>query len=321
MRSGTVTLDNCTLAGNSAIGGAGGVGWGPGGGGSGEGGAIFNAAGLVTITSSTIAGSLVTAGAGGAAPDGSSIGANGQTQGGAVFNFFDGTTHFSNSILALSTGAGDCDNLFGSISSDGSNLVEAAGTCTLAGTDVVGQDPQLGDLAANGGPTMTRALALSSPAVAVGSCSDADDQRGVPRLNLPVCDIGAFERNRFDLTVALAGSGTGSVASDLAGISCGAACAHGYEPETVVTLTATPDPTFTFAGWSGGGCAGLDSCVVTLEVDTQITGDLRRAERDPHGHQDRRRLGHRDQRFGDRVRRELRRRRAARHDGDLDRRG
>ena len=62
----------------------------------------------------------------------------------------------------------------------------------------------------------------------------------------------------FDLTVARAGTGTGSVASTPAGISCGADCFESYNPGTVVTLRTTPASGSTFAGWTGGGCTGTD---------------------------------------------------------------
>jgi Divergent InlB B-repeat domain len=37
-----------------------------------------------------------------------------------------------------------------------------------------------------------------------------------------------------------------------------------------VTLTATPDPGSTFAGWSGGGCSGTRSCKVTISREQTI---------------------------------------------------
>ncbi len=43
-----------------------------------------------------------------------------------------------------------------------------------------------------------------------------------------------------------------------------------YSPGTVVTLTATPGPGFTFAGWSGV-CAGTGSCVVTMNAAKAVT--------------------------------------------------
>ena len=60
----------------------------------------------------------------------------------------------------------------------------------------------------------------------------------------------------FLLQVVRAGSGTGTVTSSPAGISCGADCEEVYPSFTKVVLTATPSPGSTFTGWSGAGCSG-----------------------------------------------------------------
>jgi hypothetical protein len=74
------------------------------------------------------------------------------------------------------------------------------------------------------------------------------------------------------LTVSKAGStGTGTVTSSPAGISCGATCSATYTSGAQVTLTAVADSGSTFAGWSGGGCSGTGTCTVTLSADTTVT--------------------------------------------------
>jgi M6 family metalloprotease-like protein len=73
------------------------------------------------------------------------------------------------------------------------------------------------------------------------------------------------------LTVAKSGSGSGTVTSDLAGITCGSDCAESYLSGTTVTLTAAYAPGSKFTGWSGGGCSGTGSCVVSLSADTTVT--------------------------------------------------
>ena len=57
------------------------------------------------------------------------------------------------------------------------------------------------------------------------------------------------------LTVAKAGTGSGTVTSSPAGINCGATCSASFPAATVVTLTAAPAAGSTFAGWSGA-CSG-----------------------------------------------------------------
>ena len=73
------------------------------------------------------------------------------------------------------------------------------------------------------------------------------------------------------LTVSKSGAGTGTVTSSPAGINCGTACAASYVTGTPVTLTATPATGSTFTGWSGGGCSGVGTCLVTLTADTTVT--------------------------------------------------
>lgn len=73
------------------------------------------------------------------------------------------------------------------------------------------------------------------------------------------------------LTVARGGTGTGTVTSTPAGISCGATCAFAWVSGTTVTLTATPTAGHVFTGWSGGGCSGVSTCVVTLTANTPVT--------------------------------------------------
>ena len=82
------------------------------------------------------------------------------------------------------------------------NLVEdtSGATFTPLANDITGQDPVLGALANNGGPTQTHAFLAGSPAIDAGNpagCTDhlgnplAADQRGMPRDGR--CDMGAYE--------------------------------------------------------------------------------------------------------------------------------
>lgn len=73
------------------------------------------------------------------------------------------------------------------------------------------------------------------------------------------------------LTVAPAGSGSGTVTSSPAGIDCGGTCAAQFEQDTEVTLTATAAAGSTFAGWSGGGCSGSGTCTVTMSAAAAVT--------------------------------------------------
>jgi YVTN family beta-propeller protein len=76
------------------------------------------------------------------------------------------------------------------------------------------------------------------------------------------------------LTVAEAGSGSGQVSSSPANINCSAssnACAAMFPDGTQVTLTASAAAGSTFASWSGGGCSGAGTCVITPSANTTVT--------------------------------------------------
>jgi hypothetical protein len=86
--------------------------------------------------------------------------------------------------------------------------------------------------------------------------------------------VGADFVPVYTLTVGKSGSGSGSVSSDLGGISCGSTCGAGYDDGTVVTLTASAGSGSRFAGWSGGGCSGTGSCVVTMSGGRNVTANF-----------------------------------------------
>ena len=96
------------------------------------------------------------------------------------------------------------------ITSAGNNLSSDA-SCTMLtqGTDKNSVDPKISALAANGGPTLTHALATDSPALSAGVADAAVtvDQRGQPRESPP--DIGAFELANVSATEPVVGGGGG----------------------------------------------------------------------------------------------------------------
>lgn len=72
------------------------------------------------------------------------------------------------------------------------------------------------------------------------------------------------------LTVARAGTGSGTVASTPTGISCGTTCVASFTTGTQVSLVATPAAGSVFAGWSGA-CAGTGGCTVALSAAQSVT--------------------------------------------------
>jgi CSLREA domain-containing protein len=101
-------------------------------------------------------------------------------------------TTLDNTIVARNTG-GACGGDTGGVSVwKGDHNLDDDGSCEFnALGDLPAADPQIGLLAANGGPTQTHALAATSPAINAGADCASTDQRGAARSG--ACDIGAFE--------------------------------------------------------------------------------------------------------------------------------
>ncbi len=73
------------------------------------------------------------------------------------------------------------------------------------------------------------------------------------------------------LRVTKSGTGSGTVTSSPAGISCGATCSALFNEGSSPTLTAAVAAGSTFAGWSGGGCSGTGTCSPAINADTAVT--------------------------------------------------
>ena len=164
----------------------------------GDGGGLYAGGGYtVTLTNATVAYNSVDLG----------------QKGGGLVNVA-GAVILKNSLIAFNhtafgpTAQQDCE---GTLTSLGYNLITKP-LCTIAKAtgDQFGVGGQiLNSLADNGGPTQTNALPPGSPAIdaADNSACPATDQRGFPRPAFGGialrCDIGAFERYRFSVSLPL----------------------------------------------------------------------------------------------------------------------
>ncbi|HUG26917.1 MAG TPA: M12 family metallo-peptidase [Gemmatimonadales bacterium] len=87
-------------------------------------------------------------------------------------------------------------------------------------------------------------------------------------------DITASFTRHYTLTVTTEGTGRGTVTSDPSGIACGATCSRFFDSGDVVTLSAQPASGAVFAGWSGSGCVGTETCQVTMNAPQSITASF-----------------------------------------------
>jgi len=88
----------------------------------------------------------------------------------------------------------------------------------------------------------------------------------------PTLDVvlsGNAESPQHQLTISKDGAGDGLVQAT--GINCGTTCTNDYPDGTVVSLLVLPNQTSAFVGWSGGGCTGTASCVVTMAQAVAVT--------------------------------------------------
>ena len=167
---GVLTATNVTLSGNTAV----------------QGGGIYNQ-GNLTVTNSTLSG-------------------NDAADGGGLYQAALGPAMtLASSIVAHGANGANCFDQQSSqarIASAGYNLTNDT-SCTAdlnAAGDQNEQNPNLGPLADNGGPTLTQMPNPPSPAIdaialGVNDCGTTltSDQRGAPRPIHGKCDIGAVE--------------------------------------------------------------------------------------------------------------------------------
>jgi len=169
----TATLTNSTISGNSAPGRVG----------------IYNE-GTITLLNGTVT-------------DNHGVGSAGNESGG-ISNFNQGVFYLQNSIVAGNTHRARGPDCYGTVTSQGHNLIQNMADCTLVGDatgNLTGVDPKLDVLADNGGPTRTHALLSGSPAIdaADDAACPTTDQRSAPRPvdgdddGTATCDMGAFE--------------------------------------------------------------------------------------------------------------------------------
>ncbi len=244
---GTLTLINSTVSSND---------------GGSAGGGIWQAGSQTSLVNCTVSGNTVMGNGGGIQVTGGAtltctnctITANNGWNAGGGFFISPGSVALRNSILAgnVALSRPDCD---GAITSDDYNLIQNTDGATITGDathNIYDQDPLLGPLQDNGGPTWTHALLPGSPAIDAGHSGGlVADQRGFPRPvdNAGVAnasggdgsDIGAYEAcAETNLVTNTNDSGPGSLRQAiLAANACPGQNTIEFAPSAYGTITLT----------------------------------------------------------------------------------
>jgi hypothetical protein len=187
----------------------------------GQGGAIYNG-GSASVSNSTLADNSATVGGGLYARAGSvisiensTIAENAAAVGGGLYVDPAAYVALTSTIVANNSSYTGTPDVAGLVHSGGFNLIsDTTGSSGWIGSDLQDDDPLLGPLQDNGGPTQTMALfpgsALSglpaSPALnagALGALSPSTDQRGSARNVDGAPDIGAWEFQDLSASVVV----------------------------------------------------------------------------------------------------------------------
>ncbi len=139
-------------------------------------------------------------------------------------------------------------------------------------------------LAANTEITLTATPAAGYEFIGWGGDSDCID--GKITLNADIKCVAYFQpldSPKFPLRVGILGEG--NVLSQPLGIDCGDQCEHALPANTLITLTAVPQPGHEFTGWSGD-CNGLSAqAVVTLTQGKTCVANFKPLSTGPEGTQ------------------------------------
>ncbi len=274
---GTVTMSHCLVEGNTAGAASSGA--------AGAGGGLwfqntFTIENTTITNNATQSGSSVRGNGGGVGASASgtlhfvTVAGNSARRGGGIYEGNSGASFkVAASLLADNTADEAGADCHADVISNDYNLLENVAGCSITGTtshNITGQDPLLGPLQDNGGPTATLLPLGGSPVLdaipsGILECGGdiATDQRGTTRptnsdnTGGAACDIGAAEPEFFELLIIVTNlndSGAGSLRGVLAGISSG----------SLVTF----DPSLS------GGTIALSSGEIALEKSVTIDASM-----------------------------------------------
>ena len=112
----------------------------------------------------------------------------------------------------------------------------------------------------------------------VAGCTDTDQCEVTMSTARTIA--ATFTRQTRELSVDFAGGGGGSVSFNPVRTTCATDCTHSYDIDTPVTLTAQPNATSTFTGWTAAGCGAATTCQVTMSDARSVTATFATQTRD-----------------------------------------
>jgi uncharacterized repeat protein (TIGR02543 family) len=262
------TLTNVTFSGNSATY---------------SGGGMSNDGSSPTVTNVTFSGNSASDGAGmynyGSNPSLTNVTFSSNiasTTGGGMYNYNSSNPTITNTIVW----GNSPDQIYNTEDSTPSitySDIQGGGYLETGNIDA---DPLLGGLADNGGFTLTHALDALSPAIDTGSqevCPVIDQRIYVRPIDgnndgTTTCDMGAYEYASypalFSLTVTIEGIGSVNINPNKLE----------YQSGEEVTLTALPNPGWSFIGWTGDASGTSSQIVVTMNENIEITATFTQNE-------------------------------------------
>jgi hypothetical protein len=209
--------------------------------------ALFDAGDSVTLTASAVSGSTFAGWSGGGCSGTGSCSVETTATVAARFNAAVSTA----TLIVTTSGTGA-----GTVTSTPSGI-NCGGTCSA--NFVSGNSVTL-TASASGGSSFT---SWSGACTGTGSCVVVmNGNRGVN---------AQFTAAPGTALLSVVKTGTGTVTSIPAGISCGATCAANFTSGSSVALSAAPTGGSTFNGWDGEDCSGTGACVVVMNGNQTVT--------------------------------------------------
>ena len=92
-----------------------------------------------------------------------------------------------------------------------------------------------------------------------------------------------LNKNKLDkhnLTIKIQGNGSVRVlTSDSKMVNCNADCTNAFRKDSKISMTAVPNPGYTFDGWEGVNCVDALNCTFTLKTSALVTAKFKKINR------------------------------------------